>query len=86
MKQELLSCALSAEDVLRSMEESVKEDGKSLQSSLDAVADQPSRPDNERAKIVISVQDKDGLKQFRIYMVYSYEYCDTILFIRYHYH
>lgn len=73
MKQELLSCALSAEDVLRSMEESVKEDGKSLQSSLDAVADQPSRPDNERAKIVISVQDKDGLKQFRIYMDDKFE-------------
>ncbi|GMN38654.1 hypothetical protein TIFTF001_007888 [Ficus carica] len=74
MKQELLSCAQSAEDILRDIEESAKgEVGKSLQPSLDAIADQPSRPHNERAKIVISVQDKDGLKQFRIYMDDKFE-------------
>lgn len=81
MKQELLSCAQSAEDILRDIEESAKgEVGKSLQPSLDAIADQPSRPHNERAKIVISVQDKDGLKQFRIYMVHSSENWVTNLF------
>jgi hypothetical protein len=44
--------------------------GSSMQSSLEAVTDQPSKPPRERVKIVISVQDKDGLKHFRMYMVY----------------
>ena len=65
-----MSFAQSAEDVLRDLEESAKRGiGKSLQSSLSAVADEPSKPHTERAKIVISVQDKDGLKQIRIYTV-----------------
>ena len=48
-----------------------RELGKSLQLSLEAVADEPSKPLKERVKIVISIQNKDELKQFRIYMVYS---------------
>jgi hypothetical protein len=47
-----------------------RELGSSMQSSLEAVAGQPAKPSCERVKIVISIQDKDGLKQFRIYMVY----------------
>ena len=70
-KQELLSFAQSAEDVLRAVEESAKRKlGSSLQSSIEHAASQPSKPPCERAKIVISIQDKDELKQFRIYMVY----------------
>ncbi|RVX12609.1 hypothetical protein CK203_011720 [Vitis vinifera] len=69
-KQELLLFAESAKDVLRTVEESAKRElGSSLQSSVESVASQPSKPPCERAKIVISIQDKDGLKQFRIYMV-----------------
>ncbi|XP_041013599.1 uncharacterized protein LOC121256880 [Juglans microcarpa x Juglans regia] len=68
-KQELVSFAQSAEDLLRAVEESAKRElGNSRQSSLEAVSDQPSKPSCERVKIVISIQDKDGLKQFRIYM------------------
>ncbi|KAL4612376.1 hypothetical protein ACB092_08G194000 [Castanea dentata] len=66
-KKELESFAQSAEDVLP-VEESVElQLGSSMQSSLEAVADQPSKPTCERIKIVISIQDKDGAKQFRIY-------------------
>ncbi|PON73759.1 Rad60/SUMO-like domain containing protein [Parasponia andersonii] len=73
-KQELASFAQSAQDVLRAMEESAKiELGKSLQPSTDAAADQPKKPLTERNKIVISIQDKDGLKQFRIYMDDKFE-------------
>lgn len=69
-KQELASCAQSAEDVLRAVEESVKRElQSSMQSSLEVVADQPSKLNSERAKIVISIQDKDGPKQFRVYSV-----------------
>ncbi|KAK3189376.1 hypothetical protein Dsin_028937 [Dipteronia sinensis] len=73
-KQELLSVVnSSAEDVLREMDESAKrKSGSSLQASLEtllaAVAEQPSKPPCERLKIVIQVQDKDGTKQFRMYM------------------
>jgi hypothetical protein len=70
-KQELVTFAQSAEDVLRAVEESAKRKiGSSTQSSVEAVTDLPSKPPCERVKIVISVQDKDGHKQFRMYMVY----------------
>ncbi|KAL6351000.1 hypothetical protein AAG906_031586 [Vitis piasezkii] len=73
-KQELLLFAESAKDVLRTVEESAKRElGSSLQSSVESVASQPSKPPCERAKIVISIQDKDGLKQFRIYMDDKFE-------------
>ncbi|XP_059452055.1 uncharacterized protein LOC132182732 isoform X2 [Corylus avellana] len=73
-KQELVTFAKSAEDVLRAVEESAKREiGSSMQSSLEAVTDQPSKPPCERVKIVISVQDKDGHKQFRMYMDDKFE-------------
>ncbi|KAF2310888.1 hypothetical protein GH714_018183 [Hevea brasiliensis] len=62
-KQELESLAKSRVD-----EESVKRElNSSLKAALDAVTEQPTKPPCERAKIVISVQDKDELKQFRMY-------------------
>lgn len=64
---------------MKAVEESVKRNlNESLQASLEAATDEsskppnkdkPSKPHSERAKIVISVQDKDGVKQFRIYTV-----------------
>lgn len=66
-----MSFAQSAEDVLRAVEESAKRElGNSMKSSLEAVDEQSSKRSCERAKIVISVQDKNGLKHFRMYMVY----------------
>ncbi|KAF4350988.1 hypothetical protein CsatB_021958 [Cannabis sativa] len=76
--KELVSFAQSTQDVLKAIEESAKQElSKSLQLSLDAAAEDnpkpPSKPCAERAKIVISIQDKDGLKQFRIYMDDKFE-------------
>lgn len=74
-KQELLLCAQSAEDILRTVDESAKRDlSTSLQSCSDSVAEPPSKTKFERPKILISIQDKDGLKHFRVYMVYIYIY------------
>ncbi|KAL6969900.1 hypothetical protein U1Q18_029613 [Sarracenia purpurea var. burkii] len=69
-RQELASFAKAAEEVLRSVEKSAKSDfNSSLQPTVESAADQPSRPPCERAKIVISIQDKEELKQFRVYKV-----------------
>ncbi|KAL1568389.1 pescadillo [Salvia divinorum] len=73
-RQELASFAKSADDVVRAVEESVRKDlSASLQSSPKSVAKQPVEPQCERAKLVISIQDKDGLKQFRVYMDDKFE-------------
>ncbi|XP_058088237.1 uncharacterized protein LOC131235120 [Magnolia sinica] len=73
-KQELALFAQSAEDVLRAVEESVKREisgsGKSVP---EPEGDQPSKPNDKREKIVISIQDKDGLKQFRMFMDDKFE-------------
>ncbi|KAI8527718.1 hypothetical protein RHMOL_Rhmol12G0096500 [Rhododendron molle] len=67
-KQELAEFAKSAKEVLRSVEESVKRDfNSSSQPAVVSTADQPSKPPCERAKIVISIQEKEGVKQFRVY-------------------
>ncbi|MFQ6640677.1 hypothetical protein Gotur_014309, partial [Gossypium turneri] len=72
-KQELLSFAQSAKSMLQEVEESAKQElSGSSKPSLDAVAEQPKNPAPERAKIVISIQNKDEIKQFRIYMVSRY--------------
>ncbi|KAK4785171.1 hypothetical protein SAY86_001860 [Trapa natans] len=71
MKEELLSITKSAEDFLQDVDGSVKTDITSQQSSLDSAAVKSSMPSHERAKIGLSIQDKDGVKQFRIYMVGS---------------
>ncbi|XP_040375284.1 uncharacterized protein LOC112201158 isoform X3 [Rosa chinensis] len=72
-KQELAS-AESAENVVRAVEESVRQELlSSLQSSPDATAAPHPKPQVERNKVVISIQDKDGVKQFRIYMDDKFE-------------
>nr|GEX85082.1 putative rad60/SUMO-like domain, ubiquitin-related domain protein [Tanacetum cinerariifolium] len=65
-QQELLSITESAKAIAQ--EENVKRD---LMSSMDTASESPveklSKPAAERSKIVISIQDKDGQKQFRVY-------------------
>lgn len=71
----MASFAQSADDVVRAVEESVRKDlSASLQSSPKSVAKQPVEPQHERAKFVISIQDKDELKQLRVYMVGALPY------------
>ncbi|KAL6186535.1 hypothetical protein ACLB2K_042655 [Fragaria x ananassa] len=68
-KQELASFTESAENVVRAVEESVRQELlSSIQSSEDATAAPIPKPQVERNKVVISIQDKDESKQFRIYM------------------
>ncbi|KAL9456823.1 hypothetical protein AB3S75_005951 [Citrus x aurantiifolia] len=67
-KQELVSFAKSADDVIRAVEESVKRKlDSSMPAALEAESEKASKPAVERAKIVVSIQDKGGLKQFRVY-------------------
>ncbi|GFZ00263.1 ubiquitin-like superfamily protein [Actinidia rufa] len=67
-KQELASFAKSADELLRSVEQTTKIDfNSSLQSAIESVVDQSTKPLCERAKIVISIQEKEGHKQFRVY-------------------
>ncbi|KAG5005321.1 hypothetical protein AAZX31_10G255600 [Glycine max] len=72
-KQELASFAESAKELLKDVEESSKlEIDNSLQSSVVGV-DEKSTEHSERAKIVVSVQDKDGTKQIRMFMDDKFE-------------
>lgn len=50
--------------------ESPNRQSDSVQADLESGAEQPSKPHHERAKIVISIQDKDEVKQFRVYKVH----------------
>ncbi|XVF44232.1 hypothetical protein PTKIN_Ptkin02bG0104000 [Pterospermum kingtungense] len=71
-KQELVSFAQSAKNLLLEVEESkIRE--LSGQPSLDAVAEEPKNPAAIREKIVISIQNKDERKQFRVYMDDKFE-------------
>ncbi|XP_011070748.1 NFATC2-interacting protein isoform X2 [Sesamum indicum] len=73
-RAELASLAQSAEEVVRAVEESVRKDlSASLQSSPKSDTKQPSEPPPDKEKLVISIQDKDGLKQFRVYMDDKFE-------------
>ncbi|KAL9268281.1 hypothetical protein AKJ16_DCAP21836 [Drosera capensis] len=67
-REELASFAKSADDVLRAVEEAAKKKLASLRSSYEKSPDPVSKPPAsvERNKIVISVQDKDKRKQFRV--------------------
>ncbi|KAK7390896.1 hypothetical protein VNO78_19082 [Psophocarpus tetragonolobus] len=72
-KQELASFAESAKQLLKDVEDSSKlEINNSLESSVDAVVEKNSEC-SEREKIVISVQDKDGTKQIRMFMDDKFE-------------
>ncbi|KAL6543801.1 hypothetical protein OROGR_010298 [Orobanche gracilis] len=76
-RQELASFTESADELVRAVEESVRKNlqhesviknlNNSLQPTPERATKQPSNPPPERSKLVISIQDKDGLKQFRVY-------------------
>ncbi|KAI3848916.1 hypothetical protein MKW98_014450 [Papaver atlanticum] len=70
-KQELASFALSAGEVLEAVEDSAKKELSS--SGTDAKTEQPPKVCDERAKIIISIQDKDGAKQFKVYVDEKFE-------------
>lgn len=73
-KQELASVAQSAEDVVRAAEESARRKiSHSGKLTLESEEDQPLKVQDEREKIVISIQDKDGVKPFRMYMDDKFE-------------
>ncbi|XP_027363634.1 uncharacterized protein LOC113871079 [Abrus precatorius] len=72
-KQELASFAESAKNLLKTVEEtSNSEIYNSLQSSTDGVNEKTSEH-SERAKILISLQDKDATKQIRMFMDDTFE-------------
>ncbi|CAL0314946.1 unnamed protein product [Lupinus luteus] len=72
-KQELVSFTQSAKNFIEIIEESAKREfSDSLQTSTNGVNDNISKPP-ERPKILISVQDKDDVKQFRIFMDDKFE-------------
>ncbi|KAK9169637.1 hypothetical protein Syun_001777 [Stephania yunnanensis] len=68
-RQELELFAKSAQDLLRTVEESTPKEATSVvQFASEPGAMKTSRPPEERKKIVISFQDKDELKQFRVFV------------------
>nr|XP_043607564.1 uncharacterized protein LOC122579447 isoform X2 [Erigeron canadensis] len=72
-RQELMSFTESAKDVLQAVEESVKRDLETSSLAPETNTEKPSKAAAERPKIVISIQDKDGVKQFRVYMDDKFE-------------
>ncbi|GAB2226628.1 hypothetical protein Droror1_Dr00022441 [Drosera rotundifolia] len=84
-REELASFAKSADDVLRAVEEAAKKKLASLRSSYEKSPDpvsktpvpKPTVPGSpasvERNKIVLSVQDKDKRKQFRVFVDDEFE-------------
>lgn len=76
---ELESLAEPAKDILRKVEESVKREIAAAESNkrnlsaesaaTDGGKDHQAKPSQEREKIIISIQNKDETKQFRVYMV-----------------
>lgn len=84
-REELASFAKSANDVLRAVEEAAKKKLASLRCSYEKSPDPVSKPpvpkppvsgppaSVERNKIVISVQDKDKRKQFRVFVDDEFE-------------
>ncbi|KAL8531763.1 hypothetical protein ACS0TY_008383 [Phlomoides rotata] len=78
-RQELASFAQSAEEVVRAVEESVRKDfNAASQSSPKSESILQLEPPRERTKLVISIQDKDGVRHFRVFMVCSpLYYCEA---------
>lgn len=70
-KQELAKLAESAQDILEKLVETAKKDLEAKKPPEHIVLDEPSEPEVEkvREKIVITIQDKDGQQQFRVYKV-----------------
>lgn len=64
----------SAEDVLRKLEESAKRElQKSEESNADTAVCDASKLSSTRQKVTVTVQDKNGSKQFRLYMDDKFE-------------
>lgn len=73
---ELMSFTKTVADVMQEVEESAKREvEESRNPPSEATAQLPPEPTNDRAKIVITIQDKDGQKTFRVYAVSSYTAC-----------
>ncbi|KAL1223330.1 Small ubiquitin-related modifier 1 [Cardamine amara subsp. amara] len=73
-KMELMSFTKNVADVMQEVEESVKREVEvSRNPSLEAAPQAPPAPTNDRAKIVITIQDKDGQKPFRVYADEKFE-------------
>lgn len=70
---ELMSFTKNVVDVMQEAEESAKKEAQvlSLKPSSEAVSarEPPGPPVNDRPKIVITIQDKAGQKQFRVFAV-----------------
>lgn len=69
MKRELAAAESNKRDFGSLLESAAAEGGK----------EQLARPSHDRAKIIISIQNKDEAKQFRIYMVLLYCVCSVLL-------
>ncbi|CAN6802980.1 unnamed protein product [Brassica oleracea] len=73
---ELMSFTKTAVDVMQEAQDSAKKEAQvSLKTSSEATPAQalPGPPINDRAKIVITIQDKDGQKQFRVFADEKFE-------------
>jgi len=72
-KQELASLAKSTEDALRAVEEAAKKAAANLShSSPQKATEELPKPLSDRAKIIISIQDKSETKQYRVFAVHFY--------------
>uniref|UniRef100_A0A7N0UT50 Rad60/SUMO-like domain-containing protein n=1 Tax=Kalanchoe fedtschenkoi TaxID=63787 RepID=A0A7N0UT50_KALFE len=59
--------------ITQHVDDTRKEISNSLNSVVEKAFQVPAEPPSERAKIVISIQDKDDLKLFRVYMDEKFE-------------
>lgn len=70
-KQELISTLILDVDTEDSVVTPASND---LNSALEEACEVQAKPVSERAKIIISIQEKDNQKQFRVYKVHYYIY------------
>lgn len=70
-KQEWAKFAESAEDILQKLDEITNKEVGPKEPPEQIILDEESEPQVEKAreKIVISIQDKDGQQQMRVYKV-----------------
>ncbi|XP_010511804.1 PREDICTED: uncharacterized protein LOC104787848 [Camelina sativa] len=73
-KMELMSFTKTVADVMQEVEESAKREIEvSLNPPSEAAYEAPPGPTNDRAKIVITIQDKDGKKPYRVFADEKFE-------------
>ncbi|XP_010415433.1 PREDICTED: uncharacterized protein LOC104701435 isoform X2 [Camelina sativa] len=73
-KMELMSFTKTVADVMQEVEESAKREIEvSLNPPSEAADEAPPEPTNDRAKIVITIQDKDEKKQCRVFADEKFE-------------